>query len=232
MNVWSKLMTALRGGANEIGEAMVDSQAMRILDQEIRDADEELKKAREALAEIMAKHKLATDRANKSQAKVAEYEEYATKALESGNEALAFEVAEKIALLESAMKEDKEQEEAYARSVEQLRHSVQQAQSNIKRLKQQVDTLKATETVQKAQIAVATRQGGSQAKLHTALESLERIKQKQAERSAKLEASQEIVELEDADAQLQKKLRDAGISADTNSANAILERLKAKAAQE
>lgn len=63
MNVWSKLLTALRGGANEMGEAMVDSQALRILDQEIRDADLELRKSKEALAEIMAKQKLAADRA-------------------------------------------------------------------------------------------------------------------------------------------------------------------------
>ena len=55
MNVWSKLLTALRGGANEMGEAVVDSQALRILDQEIRDADLELRRSREALAEIMAK---------------------------------------------------------------------------------------------------------------------------------------------------------------------------------
>lgn len=44
MNVWSKLLTALRGGANEMGEAVVDSQALRILDQEIRDADLELRR--------------------------------------------------------------------------------------------------------------------------------------------------------------------------------------------
>ena len=89
MNVWSKLLTALRGGANEMGEAMVDSQALRILDQEIRAADLELRKSKEALAEIMAKQKLAADRAEKSAAKVTEYEQYALKALEAGNEALA-----------------------------------------------------------------------------------------------------------------------------------------------
>ncbi|WP_423787395.1 PspA/IM30 family protein, partial [Klebsiella pneumoniae] len=53
MTVWSKLLSALRGGANEVGEAIVDSQALRILDQEIRDADVELRKSREALASIM-----------------------------------------------------------------------------------------------------------------------------------------------------------------------------------
>ncbi len=63
MNVWSKLLAALRGGVNEAGEAIVDSQALRILDQEIRDADLELRKSKEALAEIMARQKLAEDRA-------------------------------------------------------------------------------------------------------------------------------------------------------------------------
>lgn len=61
MTVWSKLLSALRGGANEVGEAIVDSQALRILDQEIRDADVELRKSREALASIMARHRLAQE---------------------------------------------------------------------------------------------------------------------------------------------------------------------------
>jgi len=89
MNVWSKLLTALRGGANEAGEALVDSQALRILDQEIRDADLELRQSREALAEIMARQKLASERVGKGEAKVAEYEQYALKALAADNEALA-----------------------------------------------------------------------------------------------------------------------------------------------
>ena len=36
MNILSKMMTALRGGATEAGEAIVDSQALRILDQAIQ----------------------------------------------------------------------------------------------------------------------------------------------------------------------------------------------------
>ena len=46
MNVWSKLMTALRGGTNELGESIIDTQALRILDQEVRDAAEELKNSK------------------------------------------------------------------------------------------------------------------------------------------------------------------------------------------
>lgn len=229
MNVWSKLLTALRGGANEMGEAVVDGQALRILDQEIRDADLELRKSKEALAEIMAKQKLAAERASKSTAKVEEYEQYALKALEAGNEALAQEVAGKIANLEVEQAAEREQAEGYATSVAQLRKAVSQAEANIKRMKQQVDTVKATESVQKAQMAVAQRFGGSQAKLHTAVESLERIKLKQAERAAKMEATAELAAETGADDSLDAKLRAAGIVAQSNSADSVLARLKEQA---
>lgn len=228
MNVWSKLLTALRGGANEVGEAVVDGQALRILDQEIRDADLELRKSKEALAEIMAKQKLAADRASKSTAKIAEYEQYALKALEAGNEVLATEVAEKIANLETEQASEHEQAEGFAASVAQLRKAVAQAEGHIKRLKQQVDTVKATESVQKAQMAVAQRYGGSQAKLHTAVESLERIKLKQAERAAMMEASAELAASSAPDDALEVKLRAAGIVPDNASADSVLARLKSK----
>jgi len=229
MNVWSKLLTALRGGVNEAGEAVVDSQALRILDQEIRDADSELRKAKEALAEIMAKQKLAAERVNKAAKVISEYEQYALKALEAGDEPLAKEVAAKIANLEAEQVAEREQADNYAESVAQLRKAVSQAEAHIKRLKQQVDTVKATESVQKAQMAVAQRYGGSQAKLHTAVESLERIKQQQAERAAKMEATAELAQASHVDESLDAKLRAAGIVADDASADSVLARLKDKA---
>lgn len=228
MNVWSKLLTALRGGVNEAGEAVVDSQALRILDQEIRDADSELRKAKEALAEIMAKQKLAAERVNKTTKAIREYEQYALKALEAGDEPLAKEVAAKIANLEAEQIAEREQADNYAVSVAQLRKAVSQAEAHIKRLKQQVDTVKATESVQKAQMAVAQRYGGSQAKLHTAVESLERIKQQQAERAAKMEATAELAQASHADESLDAKLRAAGIVADAANADSVLARLKDK----
>lgn len=228
MNIWSKLLTALRGGVNEVGETLVDGQALRILDQEIRDSDLELRRSKEALAEIMAKHKLAEDRLAKSKAKVAEYEAYAIKALESGDENLAREVAAKIATLEGSRDSDEQQAQQFAASIADLRKAIVQAEGNIKRLKQQVDTVKATESVQRAQATVANRYSGSQSKLQNALDSLERIKQKQAERGARMEAAAELAKDEGQDA-LDVKLREAGIIADAASAESVLERLKQKA---
>jgi hypothetical protein len=37
--LWRRLVTAVRGGVSELGEAIADSQALRILDEEIRDND-------------------------------------------------------------------------------------------------------------------------------------------------------------------------------------------------
>ncbi|RMS55096.1 hypothetical protein ALP66_05573, partial [Pseudomonas amygdali pv. photiniae] len=45
-SIWKKLVTAVRGGASEVGESIADANAIRILDQEIRDADNALVKAR------------------------------------------------------------------------------------------------------------------------------------------------------------------------------------------
>ena len=108
MAIFKKLVTALRGGINEAGEAIVDTQALRILDQEIRDADSELKQAKESLANILAQQKLADKVVKETQSKIDEYESYAIKALESGNEELALEVSEKIGFLESELENNKD----------------------------------------------------------------------------------------------------------------------------
>lgn len=54
MGLFTKLFTALRGAGTEVGEAIVDSQAMRIMDQEMRDARGHLDEAKENLAKVMA----------------------------------------------------------------------------------------------------------------------------------------------------------------------------------
>lgn len=227
MNIWAKMMTALRGGVNEAGEAIVDSQALRILDQEVRDSAEELKHSKNALAEIMARQKLAQEKCANLEKQVAEHEGYAVKALDKGDEALAHEVAQKIAGFENQLAQEKEAAEGYAKSANDLRSAITHTERNLKRLKQQVDTVKATENVQRAQAAVAERYSGSNSKMRTAMDSLERIKEKQALKAAQMNAASELAQ-ETSDDSLQTKLEEAGIAPSGSSADDILERLKAK----
>jgi phage shock protein A len=231
MNIWSKVITALRGGVNEAGEAIVDSQALRILDQEMRDAGEELKRSKDSLAEIMARQKLAEEKCKQLQKSIEEHEGYAIKALEKGDEKLAHEVAQHIADFENGLASERESAQSFAQSVEQLRVAIAQAENNLKRLKQQVDTVKATENVQKAQAAVAERHSGSDSKMRTAMESLERIKERQALKDAQIKAAGEMAQTTGNDS-LKSKLEAAGITTNGPSADDILTRIKSKKAPE
>ncbi|MBI2380615.1 MAG: PspA/IM30 family protein [Gammaproteobacteria bacterium] len=229
MSILKKLFTALRGGATEVGEAIVDSQALRILDQEIRDAHAELDRSRGDLTKIMAQRKLTADKLEPKQAKAAEYQGYAKAALAKGDEALALEVAGKLAELEGEIAQEAAIVGEYERSIETLKRSIKQAETTIARLKQQVDTVKATESVQRAQSAIAARHSGHNASLRTALDSLERIKSKQKEAAAQMDAAAELASEAGADTDLEAKLRQAGLKPEASSAQAVLERLKSQA---
>lgn len=222
MNLWCKLIDALRGGLGEAGDTLVDGQALRILEQGIRDADQALHQAREALADVMARQRLAEERAAQCQAKVDAYEGDALKALENGNEAQAREVAEKIAELEAQQQRERDQADGFGAQVVRLRKAITQAEADIHHLKQQVDTAKATESVQRAQQAVAPRLGA-------ALDALERLKRQQAERAARLEAADELARTERGDdLALEARLRAAGIATGPSRADSVLARLRNK----
>jgi phage shock protein A len=227
MNIWAKMMTALRGGVSEAGEAVIDGQALRILDQEVRDASQANKDSKDSLTEIMARQKVAEQKCIGLKKQIEDHEGYAIKALDKGDDKLAYEVAEKIADLESQFVQESEAEVGFASSAGKIRTAIKQTERNLKRLKQQVDTVKATENVQRAQSAVAERHSGSHSKMRTAMDSLERIKEKQNLKSAQMSAASELAE-ETSDASLQTKLEEAGIASSANSAESILERLKKK----
>ena len=227
MSIWAKVATAVRGGVSEAGEAIADNQALRILDQEIRDADNGLSKSKEALTGIIAKRKLADKKVESLKSSLTEYEGYAMQALDKGDEELANEIAGKIAGLETELMAEEGVAKSFANSESQLRKAVTHTAANLKRLKQQVDTVKATETVQKAQAAVAARHSGTGSSMRSALDSLERLKNKQAERAAKFEAASELAESTE-EVSLDDKLKAAGIVGGGASGGDVLARLKAK----
>ncbi|MES2672566.1 MAG: PspA/IM30 family protein [Pseudomonadota bacterium] len=223
--LWRRLVTAVRGGVNELGEVIAESQALRILDQEIRDNDDELHRVRANLSETMAHCKVAQERLAAADARLEEYEGYALKALKSGEDALVREIAAKISLLEIERDGHAKRAGDYAAGIVHLRKVVAQLEGTINRLKQQVDTVRATENVQRAQAAVANRREGSDVRVRTALDSLERIKRRQAERGAQFEVAETMSEHIGDDA-LDAKLRRAGIIADEDRTEAVLSRLK------
>ena len=227
MNIWTKVATAIRGGVSEAGEAIADNQALRILDQEIRDADNALLKSKDALTGIIAKRKLAEKKLESLKSSLEEYEGYVIKALDNEDENLAVEIAEKIAGMETELLGEEGVGKSFADSEAQLRRAVVQTESNLKRLKQQVDTVKATETVQRAQAAVAARHSGANSSMRSAVDSLERLKNRQDERAAQFEAASELASSTE-EFSLEDKLKAAGIVGGGAKGGDVLARLKAK----
>ena len=104
---------------------------------------------------------------------------------------------------------------------------MKKAESRLKHLKQQQDILKATEAVQNAQATVANRFSGSSSKMGGAMDSLERIKKRQQEKTDRFASAEELANETSGD-DLDRRMKEAGIGASTSKTDDIMARLKAK----
>ena len=227
MSVWKKLVTAVKGGVTEVAESVADGQALRILDQEIREAKEELRKSDQALTQIIAKRKLAEQKVASLKTSISDYEQHARNAAGKGDQALALDVAKKVVELRAQLESEEQLVSQFAQSEAALRKNISQAKANLQRTEQQVDIVKATESVQKAQVSVSSRHLDANNKMKTAAESLTRIQERQKLRQAEFEAAAELASDESGD-NLEKRLREAGITGPSTSADDELARILGK----
>ncbi|WP_136809905.1 PspA/IM30 family protein [Desulfosediminicola flagellatus] len=205
-----KLWSALKGATNDGLEAAADTQSIRILDQELREAKKELQACDHNLTKIMAKRKLADNKVNSLKGDIETYTNHAIAASEKGDDTLAIECAERVADLEATLETEQSLLDGFLSSETALKANISKAKTNVRRMEQQIDQVKATESVQKAQVAVSTRHMGANSKVKTALDSLERIKAKQEQRNAELAAADELAN-EESGSSLDAKLKAAGI---------------------
>ena len=227
MSIFKKIMTAVRGGATEVGEAIVDANSTRIFEQEIRDAENHLTKAKRDLTGVMAQQMAASREVDRIKREITEHEGYAVQALDKGDEELALAVAEKISALESELNTQQQALDSFEGNANRLKELVKKSERQVQEYKRQLSMVKTTESVQKATSAITDNFSSSNSKLLNAKDSLERIKAKQQKFDDQMKAA-ELLESENSDSSLEAKLKAAGISdADTN-ANSVLERLKAK----
>ena len=227
MSILSKIFTALKGGAREVGESIVDANGIRIFEQEIADAQNALTNAKKNLTEVMAKEMQTKRKVTALNESIAEHEEYAGQALGKGDEALAMEIAEKIAQFENEKVELDEVLNTYTNSVAQLKAQVKEAEKTIKENQRQLSMVKTTESVQKATMQVNSTLASNDSSMSSAKASLERIKQRQADRQDQLSAAKQL-ENEEGGGDLKARMAEAGIGDTTSKGSDILERIKAK----
>ncbi|WP_199609274.1 PspA/IM30 family protein [Flocculibacter collagenilyticus] len=229
MSILKKLFTAVRGGAREVGESIVDANGIRIFEQEIADAQNALHKAKKSLTEVMAKEMQTKRKISAIDESIAEHETYAEQALEKGNEPLALEIAEKIGDFETEKAEHEQVLSGFTNHIEVLKQQVKEAEKSIKENQRQLTMVKTTESVQKATMAVNSTLHTNDSSMTNARQSLERIKQRQQDRQDQLGAAKQLEAATNGD-DLKAKLADAGIGAQNQKSSDILARIKAKKA--
>lgn len=226
MSTWGKIFTAIRGGINEAAEAAVDGQSMRILDQEIRDAEQSLRRARSDLAGIMASNKSVVRRLEDNRAKEAKDTDSARASVAAGRTDLAQGLAQRIATIRAEIQRDQEELDRLLPRQQQMLRTIQDTEARINQMKREVENVKANESLLRAQSAIAQSQSGINTRLGSAVDSLERIKKRQEMTAGRIEAGAELAALEDG-GDLDRRLREAGIGGSSQSADDILRQLMA-----
>ena len=221
-----KLSALFRGSAHDAAQGVVDANALKILDQEIRDADTNQGKARDDLAGLVARRRMAENEMQSFGDQIAKYESSARSALGQGKTDLAREVAQRIAELETEIGTRGPLIEGMKQAEARLRQAIAATDQKIETLKREVDIVKVNDSVQRAQTSVALQSQGAHSRIGSAADSLQRIKHKQAVQEEKLRAGQELEDRRTG-ADLDAKLKEAGILPGHSSADDILARLSA-----
>lgn len=157
---WRKLFQSVQDDIEGLGDAVFGDRAERLLDEEIRGVDELLHTTRGEHATAKARRIDAQQHAQRSKAAVREAEAEVEAQLKRRRNAAAREAAGEVVRLQSQLAEMladatamEAQEAKFAQLQSQLEH-------RLRRLKHQLDTHRATASLQRAQAAVARRQPG------------------------------------------------------------------------
>jgi len=228
MGLLNKLITAVRGGAREVGENIVDANAIRIYQQEIEDARKNLGRAKRDLTQVMAKEMQTAREIRRLQEEITKYEAHAISALNKGNEALAEEVAQQIATLEQELSVQTNARSQFTSHIERLKALMKKTEATIREHERELAMVRTTESVQKATRSISNNYGAGASKLLDAKSSLDRIKARQRNLDDRMAAA-DALESDSGMGSLDEKLKAAGIG-DKNSARSdVMARLRQKA---
>ncbi len=225
MSILKDLFAAIKGNVNKAGEAIVDSQAMTILEQEIREAKEGIAKATVNIRNLKAQAIKFDKKSIELSEDIAEYTAKAKAALEQGNEDLARKVAIKIAELTDEKTDVDAQGEELTAQTDRLYKIVKEREASIEKNKIELEKLKTYEQVQKTQTAVAAAMPTNDSGAKRVQRAMERVKSRQEEAENRMDADKWLSDLEKG-ADLDAELADAGLSSTGTSADDILASLK------
>ena len=223
------IVTLMRGAAFRAEEEFADRSALLILDQQIRDSAAGIERAKRALAVAIAQDAAEGKRLETTLTRIADLEERAVAALNGGNEELAAEAAEAIAVMEADRDSIREARATFAREIGSLKATVRKSAARLAELERGRRIASAAESVRRLKAGSGLIALGGANALADAEQTLRRLRERQAEDAAAADAY-EALETEPNPAGIAEKLEAAGFGRRTRpTRDSVLERLRHKA---
>ncbi|ESX50832.1 PspA/IM30 family protein [Mesorhizobium sp. C416B] len=212
----------VRGRSYEAAEAVVDRNALIILRQQIRDCADAIAAARRAVAIAIAQNEQEVAQFKKLVLRIDDLEKRTIAAIEQGQNELAREAAETIAMLEAERDASAEAQKSFDTEIERLKRIIRVSEMRLRELQRGQRIVAAVDSTQRLRESAP---GSSLSALRDAEETLLRLRTRQKQIDATAAAMTEMEQSGDP-AAVSEKLAAAGCGAPLrSSADAVLERL-------
>ena len=226
--MFKSMFALIRGTSHEAAQGVVDRNAMVILRQQIRDSADAVSSAKKAVAIAIAQNEQERRQHSKLVARIEDLETRTISALETGEDALAQEAAEAIAILEAERDTSTQAQKRFTAEIERLKKVVLQAEARLRDLKRGQRIADATDKTQRLRQSVPN--SGLSA-LQDAESTLTRLRERQMEMDAATHALDEMADESNPEA-IAQRLSEAGCGAPiTSTADQVLARLQKKSSK-
>lgn len=212
----------VRGRSYEAAETVVDRNALVILRQQIRDCADAIAAARRAVAIAIAQNEQEVAQFKKLVVRIDDLEKRTIAAIEQGQNELAREAAETIAMLEAERDASSEAQKSFSTEIERLKRIIRVSEMRLRELQRGQRIVAAVDSTQRLRESAP---GSTLSALRDAEETLLRLRTRQKQIDATAAAMAEMEQSGDP-AAVSEKLAAAGCGAPLrSSADAVLERL-------
>lgn len=187
--MFRQIAALVRGRAHEATEAALAPHGVTILRQQIRDCAAAVAAARRAVAVAIAQNGQEIAQHGRILTRIADLEARTISALEQSKAELAREAAETIAHLEAERDASEAAQRRFSAEIERLRRIVANAESRLGELQRGERLAAATQATQRMRVA---HPSSGLATLRDAEQTLDRLRQRQAEIDATASAMEEM----------------------------------------
>ncbi len=215
------LRTLFRASRAEAEEALIDNNALTLLAQHLRDAKVDVERARRGLAALIARQAGEERQAEALDAEIVRRETDARAAMAAGEEALLSELVDRIAGLEDRRAQSHAARAELQRRIDALRETLRTAQGRMATLTDDLRLARSQALQRRSRGGIDPALSGS------ALQKAEDLAARLRDSGARLDDTEAALADLRPDADLDTRLRDAGLDTkDAARRAAILDRIK------